>query len=125
MDIFEKIAENKILSAQRQGQFDNLPGQGKPLQLEDDNHIPAPFRMAYRILKNAGYVPPEIELLREINQLSDLIEMENDEGARLQGHKKLALLRLRLGTMRGQGIDFSAERQYRRTICRHLTPDVI
>ena len=59
---FEKIIEERILQAQRRGDFENLPGSGKPLEIEDDRHISEDLRLAYKILKNAGCVTPEIEL---------------------------------------------------------------
>lgn len=54
-DAIALVAEEKIREAIKEGAFDNLPGAGKPLVLEDDSHIPPEFRMAYKILKNAGY----------------------------------------------------------------------
>jgi hypothetical protein len=56
---FNRIVEERILSAQKKGQFSNLPGEGKPLDLPDDGHIPEDLRMAYKILKNADCLPPE------------------------------------------------------------------
>jgi len=40
------------------GDFDGLPGAGRPLVLDDDPLVPEDLRLAYRILKNAGFVPP-------------------------------------------------------------------
>ena len=57
----ELIAERKIAEAIAQGEFDDLPGAGKPLDLEEDPLVPEDQRMANRILKNAGYVPREVE----------------------------------------------------------------
>jgi DnaJ homologue, subfamily C, member 28, conserved domain len=66
MDFFERIAENRILEAIEAGLFDNLQGKGQPLNLEDDSHIPLELRMAYKIMKNADCLPPELELRQEI-----------------------------------------------------------
>ena len=49
--------------------FDDLPGSGRPLELDDDRLVPEELRVAWRILKNAGFVPPEIEALRDIDAL--------------------------------------------------------
>jgi DnaJ family protein C protein 28 len=49
-----------------EGQFDNLPGKGKPLRLDENPHEDADWRTAHRILKNAGFTLPWIETLREI-----------------------------------------------------------
>ena len=56
-----KIVEQRIREAQEKGEFDDLAGHGKPLALEDDRHIPEDLRLAYKILKNAGCLPPEVE----------------------------------------------------------------
>lgn len=58
------IAERRIAEAIANGDFDDLPGSGKPLELDDDSLLPEELRLAYRILKNAGFVPPEIESLK-------------------------------------------------------------
>ena len=60
----EKIAERRIVEAMEHGEFDNLPGAGRPLNLDDDAGIPESLRMAYRVMKNAGVLPPEIDLRR-------------------------------------------------------------
>ena len=50
------IAEQKILAAMREGQFDNLPGSGRPQKLEDLSHLPEDLRLAYIALKNSGFL---------------------------------------------------------------------
>ena len=52
---FEKIIESRIKKAQADGAFDNLPGSGQPLNLDDDRHIPEDLRMAHKVLKNADF----------------------------------------------------------------------
>ena len=59
----EWIAERRIAEAVSQGEFDNLPGAGRPLDLDDDALVPEELRAAYRILKNAGIAPPEVKKL--------------------------------------------------------------
>lgn len=61
--MFDLIAERKIAEAMERGDFDDLPGAGRPLDLSDDALIPEDLRMAYRILKNAGLVPPAVRKL--------------------------------------------------------------
>jgi hypothetical protein len=94
----DSIAEQKIIDAQARGEFDDLPGAGRPLALEDDALVPEDQRLAYRILKNAGFVPPEVEARREIADLERLLyEGEAlDATARARAAKKLALLRTRI-----------------------------
>lgn len=85
--MFEQIIEQKILEAQRRGEFDNLPGMGQPLHFEDESDVPEESRMAYRILKNSGHVPEEMQLRKDINALQqlleDLPESETDRRSRL------------------------------------------
>ena len=60
MYAFDAIAERRILQAIARGELDGLPGAGKPLALDDDAMVPEETRVAYRILKNAGFVPAGI-----------------------------------------------------------------
>jgi DnaJ-like protein len=82
MSVFQTIVEERILEAQRAGAFDNLPGKGKPLKLEDDTWVPEDLRVAYKVLKNARVLPPEVELLKDIHTLEDLLKRVEDEGER-------------------------------------------
>ncbi len=88
--MLEFIAEQRIADAIAKGELDALPGAGRPLDLDDDALIPEDLRLAHRILKNAGYVPPEVEALNEIAQL-ERIAMGNATAV-----KKLALLRAKI-----------------------------
>ena len=65
---FNRIAENRIREAMEQGEFDNLPGAGQPLSLEEYFSTPEDLRMAYSVLKNANCRPLEVELLNEIER---------------------------------------------------------
>lgn len=94
------IAEERIQAAIRRGEFENLPGAGKPLRLDEDPLVPAEVRIANRILKNAGLVPVEVEQRREIAQLEAGIPAIRDDAARAKAIEKLALLKLRLGARR-------------------------
>ncbi|HNX25238.1 MAG TPA: DUF1992 domain-containing protein [Spirochaetota bacterium] len=82
MSIFEKIAERKIEEAMAKGEFDNLPSKGKPIPPDDMDMVPEELRMAYKILKNAGIVPEEIELQKSIVTLIDLMNSCADEEER-------------------------------------------
>lgn len=53
----ELLAERKIAEAVSRGEFDDLPGTGRPLDLADDPLVPEDLRVANRILKNAGLSP--------------------------------------------------------------------
>jgi len=95
MSIFEKIAERKIEIAMAQGEFDNLSCKGKPLPLDDMDMVPEELRMAYKILKNAGIVPEEIELKKSIINLNDLLNSCVDEDERKNIRAKINEKQLR------------------------------
>jgi hypothetical protein len=61
-----------MLEAVSRGEFDDLPGAGRPLDLNDDPLVPQELRVAYRILKNAGYLPPEVGAVNEMSSSSAL-----------------------------------------------------
>ncbi len=100
MDFFERIAENRILEAIEAGLFDNLKGKGKPLNLQDDSHIPPELRMAYKILKNADCLPPELELRKEIVTLQDLVASMEDEAEKLLQMRRLNFLMMKMNMSR-------------------------
>jgi Domain of unknown function (DUF1992) len=95
----QEIIERKIKEAQEKGEFDNLPGKGEPLKLEDDSGVPEDLRMAYKILKNADCLPPEIELKKEIRQMEDMLAGIPDEKERYRLIKKINLKITRLNMM--------------------------
>ncbi len=102
MWILSENIERQIQAAAQQGAFDNLPGQGQPLQLDDDTGIPEHQRMAWRILKNAGFVPEGISLRRDISELENLISTaEPHSPDYCKGQRRLMLLRLRLEIAEG------------------------
>jgi hypothetical protein len=96
----EKIAESRILEAIQDGAFDNLAGQGQPLILTDDPDIPPELRMAYKILKMADCLPPELELQRQIVTLKDMMAGMPDEAAKLQQMRRLNFLTMKLNMLR-------------------------
>jgi Domain of unknown function (DUF1992) len=99
--MLEFLAEQKIAEAIANGDFDDLPGSGKPLELDDDALVPEDLRLAYRLLKNAGFVPPEVETLNEIAALERLVTKDS------KAVRKLALLKARIET-----------RYYEKTVAR-------
>lgn len=113
MDIFATIAERKIQEAMARGEFDNLPGRGKPLVMEDLSHIPEDLRMAYKVLKNAGCVPPEVELTNEVMSLRRLIlEMEEGEERRTRVRElNFKLMKLEMTRKRPLSLDLLPQYQ--------------
>jgi hypothetical protein len=95
MGWIERIAEERIRAAQDEGLFDNLPGKGKPLQLEDDSAVPEELRLTFKILRNAGYLPIEMEIRKEICSLHQLIKTTIDEESRSELRRELSFLLLK------------------------------
>jgi hypothetical protein len=102
------VVEERIQEALRRGDFDDLPGAGRPLDLDDAPLVPPELRVAYRILKNAGFVPPELLERREIAELEALVAGLADVEARKRALAKLAVLRTRLGARRGRNLALNA-----------------
>jgi hypothetical protein len=109
---FEKIVEARIKKAQIQGEFDKLPGKGKPLELNNDQHVPEDMRLAFKILKNANFLPPEIEMKKEIKNTQDLLAGMKDESEKYRTLKKLNFLIMKLNIARNSSIDFEMPQQY-------------
>jgi hypothetical protein len=103
MDYLDQLAERRIAEAVERGELDHLPGEGSPLPFEDAVLVPAELRTAYRILKNAGYVPPEVECLREIGELERLVERSEARDPDGRAVRRLELLWQRL-EMRSPGV---------------------
>jgi len=101
MWLFDRLAEQRIQEAQEAGQFDDLPGHGQPLPEDDiDPLVPAELRTAYRLLKNAGYLPEEVQLRRQIQEAEDLLLAARTEEDRDEASSRLRLLLQRLGRER-------------------------
>jgi len=100
MDWMRRIAGERIQEAQKEGLFDNLPGKGKPLTLDDDAGIPEDLRMTFKILKNSNCLPIELEIRKEIFNLRQLLNAAVDEETRRELRRELNLLTLELNVKR-------------------------
>ena len=109
---FNKIVEERIRGAQRRGDFEKLRGSGKPLNLDEDANIPEDLRLAFKILKNADMIPPEIEIKKEILRTEDLLQGMTDEAEKYQTIKKLNFLIMKLNNMRTGSIEFDVPQHY-------------
>lgn len=98
--MFERLVEQKILDAQARGEFDHLPGTGQPIDLDCDPLVPEDLRVAWRVLKNAGFVPPEVEALRQLRAAAADAEQARDEASRHRALRKLQALSLALAESR-------------------------
>jgi DNA-binding response OmpR family regulator len=93
-----RAIEAIIQDAMARGEFDNLPGAGKPLDLSAYFDTPEEVRLAYSILKNADVLPREAELLKEVAAFKEELESTTDEGKRKRLRKAIEerLLKYRL-----------------------------
>jgi hypothetical protein len=116
LSYFWRIAEERIREAQRAGAFDNLPGKGKPLQLEDMSWVPEDLRIGYLILKNAHVLPPEAELRKDIHTLEDLLKHVEDEGERRALAKSIQSKIIRLDLLNRRSTSMPSLRAYKRKL---------
>jgi hypothetical protein len=117
---FEKLVEERILAAQRNGEFDNLEGAGKPLKKEDLSRVPQELRLAYKILKNADCLPPEIELRKEIITAEKMLAGVKDEQQRYKMIKKINFLIMKFNTMTNRAVPFEIPQVYEDAIISKL-----
>lgn len=104
---FEKIVEQRIQKAREEGQFDNLPGSSKPIKFEE-YHGPDELKLSYKILKNAGFLPPEIELKKKIHQTEQLLEaVQNNSHQKDKLETRLSYLLAKLDSVRTEQRGFS------------------
>jgi hypothetical protein len=96
---FSRVGESRIKAAVERGEFENLPGAGKPLNLEEYFSAPADMRMAFSILKNANCVPPEVELLNEVSRLQRAIAGAVDPAETQELQRALANRQTQLGVV--------------------------
>lgn len=75
----EKFVEDQISRAIQAGEFDNLSGKGKPIDLRAYFETPEELRAAYSILKSNNFAPQEVEVLKEIDALKKRLESCSDE----------------------------------------------
>jgi hypothetical protein len=124
--LLDEIAEKRIREAVEQGQLEHLPGEGKPLRLDDDSMVPESLRAAYRLLRNANCLPPELVQRREIRRLEDLLaaipdddpaEAENARDAR----RRLVALQTRVAAARGDRSPLWADPAYRNGLLKRLS----
>ena len=111
-EALERVAEDRIRQAIQRGEFDDLPGSGKPLVLEDDGHIPDDLRLAYKVLKNADCLPPELELKKEINSAQELLGSLKDEAEKYRQIRKINYLVMKLNVMRKGSVHWEEQQRY-------------
>ena len=122
LSIIQAIAERKIKQAMEEGTLPDLRHwHGKPLPPDHMEHVPADLRMGYRLLKNAGYVPEEITLQKEITRIEDLLLTCQDEHEKIRQLRKLSCLKTKLETRMGRMIQLGEEGPYYESVVDKLT----
>lgn len=103
MKLLDALVEQRIAAAAARREFDDLPGAGSPQALDDDLLVPEEVRVANRILKNAGFVPPAVEQLRALRDLEAELEKVNvsDKAAQCRLRARLLALDMALESLRG------------------------
>ncbi|MCO7125823.1 DUF1992 domain-containing protein [Sporolactobacillus shoreicorticis] len=99
MGIIEIMAEEKIQEGLKSGAFDHLPGKGKPLVLEDLSAVPKDLRAGYKVLKNAGMLPEELQIKKDMVTLNDLLQCCEDDKERDRLTKQLRYKQLKFSQL--------------------------
>ena len=120
MTLLEKIAEARIRDAMARGDFDDLPGRGKPLQLDDLSNVPDDLRVGYLVLKNAGVLPEEMQLQKEMVTLEALVEACADPEERTRLRKDLNWKMIRFRVLMERRRPRVVARDYRSEVLRKL-----
>ena len=121
MDSLTRIAEQKIAEAMKTKDFTSEKWKNKPLPLENDSNVPDDLKMAYKILKNSGYLPPEIEEKKEVQRLEELIATTEDEHERLKQMKKLNVLLMKIDTKRSTPANIAQQDDYYRKVVERIS----
>lgn len=121
MDVLAFIAEQKIAQALAKGDLNSPRWKNRPLPLDDDHLVPDDLKMAYKILKNAGYLPPELETRKEITRLEELIATTTDEHVRLKQMQKLNVLLSKVDAGRGTKANIAEQDAYYQKIVENIS----
>lgn len=122
-NIMAVIAETRIREAMDSGAFDNLPGAGKPLALEDYSQIPEELRLAYRILKNSGYLPQELQDRKDAANILELLDSCTDENEKVRQMARLALIEKRMSQRWGRSLQLEEHDAYYQKILAKLAKE--
>lgn len=120
MDVLTQIAEQRIAQAMQRGEFDNLPGKGKPLLLDQDVLVAPELRMAYRVLKNAGVLPKGVMVRREIAHLETMLASLSEGEEYTRAVRRLDFLISKLHLETGQHVDVALRGRYRTKVLERI-----
>ena len=119
---FEKLVEERIKKAQKEGAFENLPGKGLPLDLDKDQHVAEELRLAYKMLKNGDCLPPELELRKEVECTEQLLASMTDTAERHRTMKKLNYMIMKVNASRTGNFRFDIPQRYMGAAVERLAP---
>uniref|UniRef100_E1TAF5 DnaJ-like, subfamily C, containing protein n=1 Tax=Burkholderia sp. (strain CCGE1003) TaxID=640512 RepID=E1TAF5_BURSG len=119
MRLLDALVEQRIAAAAARGELDDLPGAGAPLNLDEDALVPEEVRVANRILKNAGFVPPALEQLRALRDLQTELNAVSDKDTRCRLQARMLALDMALESLRGSALVLPHE--YCRRIAERLS----
>lgn len=120
MSIFTLIAERKINEAVARGELDHLALKGQPICRDDLCAVPEELRMGYKILKNAGILPEELQLRRELLTLQNLLDVCRDEEERKALKKRLTVRTLHYNILMERNTRNLAFRSYQARVEQKL-----
>ena len=113
MKSFESIVEARIRDAIARGDFDDLAGKGRPLSLEDLSAIPEELRAGYLLLKNAGVLPEEMQIRKEMVTIEALLDVCADPQERTRLRRDLNWKMIRFQTLMERRRPCARAQEYR------------
>lgn len=120
LDALHRIAEQRIVKAIEEGTLKTDGWKNRPLPLEDNSFVPEDLKMAYKILKNSGYVPPQVETRKEIQKLEDLILKTEESHVRIKQMRKLDVLMRKIDAQRSRPSSIEHDDLYYRKIVEKI-----
>lgn len=123
MGLLDQLVEERIRTAIARGDLKGLPGEGRPLCLDEDLLVPAEVRMAYRVLRNGGGVPPEILALREATELTEALLREPESRQRMARLQRLEAVLQQLESAGLRRMARGVLVRYQEKLLARLVPD--
>lgn len=122
LSIIQTIAERKIQQAMAEGTLADVSHwKNKPLPADDMASVPPELRMAYRLLKNAGYVPEEVALHKEITSLEQALATCTEEREKIRQLKRISCLKTKLECRTGCPLDLGEDGPYYPQVVERLS----
>ena len=125
MFVYLNIVEKRIKEAQRNGEFDDLPGHGEPMEYKEDRHIPEDLRLAYKILKNSDCLPPELVEKKEIRQMEDMLDSIPDEKEKYKLIKKINYKIMKLNMLGNKSPLLEEKQLYYKKLLERIAKDKV